>query len=241
LHQYAVALGAFGVAGIVWGSFACLAQIRRDGDLKRLIAYSSVGHMGFTLLGIATMTQVGIDGALFASVAHGLITGLLFFLVGGIKERYGSTDLYAIGRGLYGRARRYGALVAFAAVASLGLPGLAGFWGELYVLVGADRPGPGLSVTAFHIYMGVAGLGMVLTAAYLLMVVRRVCMGTAGDAENEAALAHDRDLSRRELVSWLPLAALTLLAGLWPAVVLAVADPAVQHVLGAVSTIGARR
>lgn len=241
LHQYAVALGAFGVAGIVWGSFACLAQIRRDGDLKRLIAYSSVSHMGFTLLGIATMTQVGIDGALYASIAHGLITGLLFFLVGGIKERYGSTDLYAIGRGLYGRARRYGALIAFAAVASLGLPGLAGFWGELYVLVGADRPGPGLSVTAFHIYMGVAGLGMVLTAAYLLSVVRRVCMGTVGDAENEAAIAHDRDLSRRELVSWLPLAALTLLAGLWPAVVLTVADPAVHHVLGAVSAIGARR
>ena len=241
LHQYAVALGAFGVVGIVWGSLACLAQIRRGGDLKRLIAYSSVGHMGFTLLGIATMTQVGIDGALFASVAHGLITGLLFFLVGGLKERYGSTDLYAIGRGLYGRARRYGALVAFAAVASLGLPGLAGFWGELYVLIGADRPGPGLSVTAFHLYMAIAGLGMVITAAYLLLVVRRVCMGTADDPDNAAALAHDHDLTHRELLSWLPLAALTLLAGLWPAVVLAVADPAVHHVLGAVSAIGVRR
>ena len=242
LHTYAVALGAFGVVGIVYGSLACLAQLREGGDLKRLIAYSSVGHMGFTLLGIATMTQVGIDGALFASVAHGLITGLLFFLVGGFKERYGTTDLYALGRGLYGRARHYGALVAFAAVASLGLPGLAGFWGELYVLVGADRPGLGVSVTAFHIYMAVAGLGMVLTAAYLLLVVRRVCMGTVGDPANAAELvAHDRDLTPRELVSWLPLAGLTLLAGLWPAVVLAVADPAVHHVLGAVSAIGARR
>ena len=245
LHHYAVALGAFGVVGIVYGSLACLAQLREGGDLKRLIAYSSVGHMGFTLLGIATMTQVGIDGALFASIAHGLITGLLFFLVGGFKERYGTTDLYTIGRGLYGRSRRYGALIAFAAVASLGLPGLAGFWGELYVLVGADRPGPGVNVTAFHIYMAVAGLGMVLTAAYLLLVVRRVCMGTVTDPANEAVSEHDRDLTPRELVSWLPLAGLTLLAGLWPAVVLAVADPAVHHVLGAAlesaNAIGARR
>jgi NADH-quinone oxidoreductase subunit M len=245
LQHYAVALGAFGVVGIVYGSLACLAQLREGGDLKRLIAYSSVGHMGFTLLGIATMTQVGIDGALFASIAHGLITGLLFFLVGGFKERYGSTDLYTIGRGLYGRSRRYGALVAFAAVASLGLPGLAGFWGELYVLVGADRPGSGVNVTAFHIYMAIAGLGMVLTAAYLLLVVRRVCMGTVTDPANEAVSEHDRDLTPRELVSWLPLAGLTLLAGLWPAVVLAVADPAVHHVLGAAvqsaSAIGARR
>ena len=245
LHRYAVALGAFGVIGIVYGSLACLAQLREGGDLKRLIAYSSVGHMGFTLLGISTMTQVGIDGALFASVAHGLITGLLFFLVGGFKERYGTTDLYALGRGLYGRARRYGALVAFAAVASLGLPGLAGFWGELYVLVGAARPGPGVNVTAFHIYMAIAGLGMVLTAAYLLLVVRRVCMGTVVDPANEAIAARDHDLTPRELITWLPLAGLTLLAGLWPAVVLAVADPAVHHVLGtaleSVSAIGARR
>ena len=244
LHTYAVALGAFGVVGIVYGSLACLAQIRKGGDLKRLIAYSSVGHMGFTLLGIATMTQVGIDGALYASVAHGLITGLLFFLVGGFKERYGTTDLYALGRGLYGRARRYGALVAYTAIASLGLPGLAGFWGELYVLIGADKPGLGISVTAFHIYMGIAGVGMVLTAAYLLLVVRRVCMGTTLDSANEATLAQDRDLSRRELVTWMPLAGLTLLAGLWPAVVLAAADPAVHHLISnyhAFSPIGAGR
>ncbi|HET9173582.1 MAG TPA: NADH-quinone oxidoreductase subunit M [Actinospica sp.] len=238
LHRYAIALAAFGVVGIVYGSLACLGQIREDGDLKRLIAYSSVGHMGFTLLGIASMTQVGIDGALFASVAHGLITGLLFFLVGGFKERYGTTDLFTIGRGLYGRSRRYAALVAFAAVASLGLPGLAGFWGELYVLVGAARPAPGLSGTTFHVYMAVAGVGMVLTAAYLLLVVRRVCMGTVTDPVNLAVSPEDVDLTPRELVAWLPLAALTLLAGLWPAVVLAAADPAVHTVLGAV--LGAR-
>ncbi|MBR7832057.1 NADH-quinone oxidoreductase subunit M [Actinospica durhamensis] len=236
LHQYAIALGALGVVGIVYGSLACVAQIREGGDLKRLIAYSSVGHMGFTLLGIATMTQIGLDAALFASVAHGLITGLLFFLVGGLKTRYGTTDLYALGRGLYGRARRFGALLVFTAIASLGLPGLAGFWGELFALIGADRPAPGLNVTVFHLYMAVAGLGMVLTAAYLLLVVRRVCMGEL----TEPCLG-DYDLKPYELASWLPLAGLTLLAGLWPAVVLAVADPAVNHVIGTVTAIGARR
>ena len=192
-HKYALALAAFGVVGIVYGALACIAQLRRGGDLKRLIAYSSVGHMGFVLLGLGSMTRVGVDGALFASVAHGLITGLLFFLAGGAKERLGTTDLYAIGRGLYGRARRYGVLVAFAAMASLGLPGLAGFWGELYVLIGAYQPAPGLSVGGFHFLMAVAGLGMVLTAAYLLMLVRRICMAPpqGADAPSEPSETDD--------------------------------------------------
>lgn len=233
-HRYALALGSFGAVGIVYGALACLSQARRGGDLKRLIAYSSVGHMGFVLLGIATLTRVGLDGALFASVAHGLITGLLFFIAGGFKERVGTTDLYALGRGLYGRARHYGALLAFAAMASLGLPGLAGFWGELYTLIGAAAPAPGLSTTGFHLLMGVAGLGMVLTAAYLLIVVRRVCMGDPGQ-DGAAAAGPLPDLTNRELVSWLPLAGLTLVAGLWPAVILALADPAVHRLLGGAS------
>jgi NADH-quinone oxidoreductase subunit M len=277
LHRYGLALAAFGAVGVVYGAAACLAQLRPGGDVKRLVAYSSVGHMGFVLIGIGSMTRVGVDGALFASVAHGLITGLLFFLAGGVKERIGTTDLYAIGRGLYGRARRYGVLVAFAAMASLGLPGLAGFWGELYVLIGAYKPAPGLNVLGFHILMGVAGLGMVLTAAYLLMLVRRICMAPpqgadapsepseSGDAqepsetdqENEADEVRESspsvpssaasgsaatgssipafaDLTPRELISWLPLGALILAAGLWPAIILAVADPAVHALFGGV-------
>ena len=91
------------------------------------------------------------------------------------------------------------------------------------------------------VFLGVYGVLLAGTAGYLLLVVRRVCMGTVGDADNGAALAHDRDLSPRELVSWLPLAALTLLAGVWPAVVLAVADPAMHNVLGAFGAIGAGR
>jgi len=231
-HQYAFALGAFGTVGIVYGALACMAQVRKGGDLKRLIAYSSVGHMGFVLLGIATLTRIGLDGALFASVAHGLITGLLFFIAGGFKERTGTTDLYQLGRGLYERARRYGALVVFAAMASLGLPGLAGFWGELYALVGAARPAAGLTSFGFHLLMAFAGLGMILTATYLLLVVRRLCMGAVTGPSGAGRYPAMPDLTPRELISWTPLAGLTLVAGLWPAVILALADPAVHNLLG---------
>ncbi|MFE4975886.1 NuoM family protein [Kitasatospora sp. NPDC056651] len=228
-------LGAFAAVGIVYGSLACLALSRpgAKGDLKRLIAYSSVGHMGFVLLGIASLTPVGVNGALFANIAHGLITGLLFFVVGALKDRYGTADLDtlagATGAALYGRAPRLGVLLAFAAVASLGLPGLAGFWGELLAMFGAFDPADGLSRPAFVTYMVLAGLGTLLTAAYLLIVVRRVCMG---DPEQPAPVAELADLRPYEAVSWTPLAALTLLTGLWPALLLGLSDPAVKHLLG---------
>ncbi len=189
--------------------------------------------MGFVLLGIASLTPVGVNGALFANIAHGLITGLLFFVVGALKDRYGTADLDtlagATGGALYGRAPRLGALLAFAAVASLGLPGLAGFWGELLAMFGAFDPAEGLSRPAFVTYMVLAGLGTLLTAAYLLIVVRRVCMG---DPKQPAPVAELADLRPYEAVSWTPLAALTLLAGLWPALLLGLSDPAVKHLLG---------
>ncbi|MER6301944.1 NADH-quinone oxidoreductase subunit M [Kitasatospora sp. NPDC001539] len=228
-------LGAFAAVGIVYGSLACLALARpgSKGDLKRLIAYSSVGHMGFVLLGIASLTPVGVNGALFANIAHGLITGLLFFVVGALKDRYGTADLDTLsgttGAALYGRAPRIGALLAFAAVASLGLPGLAGFWGEVLAMFGAFHPADGLSRPAFVTYMVLAGLGTLLTAAYLLIVVKRVCMG---DPRQPAPVAELADLRPYEAVSWTPLAALTLLAGLWPALLLSLSDPAVKHLLG---------
>lgn len=233
MHALAPYLAAFAAAGIVYGSLACLALARPGarGDLKRLIAYSSVGHMGFVLLGIATLTPTGVNGALFANIAHGLITGLLFFLVGALKDRYGTADLDtlagATGAALYGRAPRLGALLAFAAVASLGLPGLAGFWGEMLALFAAFDPAEGLNRAAYLVFMALGGLGTLLTAAYLLIVVRRVCMGGPRPA-GEPELA---DVQPYELAAWTPLVALTVLAGLWPAVLLGLTDPAVQQLL----------
>jgi NADH-quinone oxidoreductase subunit M len=244
-------LAAFAVVGILYGSLYCLAlalpsptttlsrkgfapsSFGAKGDLKRLIAYSSVGHMGFVLLGIATLTPAGVNGALFANVAHGLITGLLFFLVGAVKERYGTANLDQFARGtgaaLYGSAPRLGGLLAFGAVASLGLPGLAGFWGEMLSLFGAFRPAADLSRPAYLVFMALAGLGTLLTAAYLLLVVRRVCMG---DPPEPGVRARFADVRGYEAVAWSPLVALTVLAGLWPAVLLGLSDPAVHRLLG---------
>ncbi|NUH41539.1 NADH-quinone oxidoreductase subunit M [Streptomyces samsunensis] len=255
-HTYAPYLAAFAVVGIIYGSLACLAlalpsptttlnggsalseSTGAKGDLKRLIAYSSVGHMGFVLLGIATLTPTGVNGALFANIAHGLITGLLFFLVGALKDRSGTTDLDQLagtsGAALYGRAPRLGGLLAFGAVASLGLPGLAGFWGEMLAMFGAFDPADGLSRPAFLTYMALAGFGTLLTAAYMLVVVRRVCMGDqpiepgTGTGAGRPALA---DVHGHEFAAWSPLVALTVLAGLWPAALLGLTDPAVQQLL----------
>lgn len=240
MRTFAPYLAALAVVGIIYGSLACLALARQGagGDLKRLIAYSSVGHMGFVLLGIASMTPTGVNGALFANVAHGLITGLLFFLVGALKDRYGTADLDtlagATGAALYGRAPRLGGLLAFAAVASLGLPGLAGFWGEMLAMFGAFDPAPGLSRPAFVTFAAIACFGTLLTAAYLLIVVRRVCMGAthqAAGAEEAGPAPELADVHGYELAAWTPLVALTVLAGLWPAVLLGLTDPAVQKLL----------
>ncbi|MFF4838223.1 NADH-quinone oxidoreductase subunit M [Streptomyces sp. NPDC001315] len=254
LHTFAPYLAAFAVVGIIYGSLACLALAKQGakGDLKRLIAYSSVGHMGFVLLGIATMTPTGVNGALFANIAHGLITGLLFFLVGALKDRTGTTDLdtlalpspdhrpstsgsaapthFQTGAGLYGRTPRLGGLLAFGAVASLGLPGLAGFWGEMLALFGAFEPAADLSRPAFLTFMAIAAFGTLLTAAYMLIVVRRVCMGAVPQGSREAApkLA---DIQTYEFAAWTPLVALTVVAGLWPKALLGLTDPAVQQLL----------
>jgi NADH-quinone oxidoreductase subunit M len=231
-QDFAPYLAAFAVVGIIYGSLACLALARRGakGDLKRLIAYSSVGHMGFVLLGIATMTPTGVNGALFANIAHGLITGLLFFLVGALKDRTGTTDLDALaeetGAALYGKAPRLGGLLAFAAVASLGLPGLAGFWGEMLALFGAFDPAEGLNRPAFLTFMAIGAFGTLLTAAYLLVVVRRVCMGAPKDGVPKPA-----DVQAYEFAAWTPLVVLTVVAGLWPKTLLGLTDPAVQQLL----------
>ncbi|HEY3261751.1 MAG TPA: NADH-quinone oxidoreductase subunit M [Pseudonocardiaceae bacterium] len=218
-------LGALGVVGIVYAALACLAQR----NLKRLVAFSSVGHMGFVLLGIATLTPVGMNAALFANIAHGLITGLLFFLAGGIAQRYGGTDMATIGGGLLAKAPHLGSLLVLASVASLGLPGLAGFWGEMLAMLSAFQPAPGLDRGLFLGFMAIAGLGAVLTAAYFLVMIRRVAHGVAPPRWHGVGLL---DATGRELLAWAPLVLFAFVAGLWPRVLLGVTDPAVRALLG---------
>ena len=220
-------LGALAVVGIVYGSLACLAQT----DLKRLIAFSSVSHMGFVLLGISTLTPTGVNGALYANIAHGLITGLLFFLVGAVKDRHHTASIEVLGGGLYERMPRLGGLLAFAVVASLGLPGLAGFWGEMLVLLGAFDPAPALNRPYFLVLMVLAGLGVVLTTTYFASVLRRVAQGTSFQAWRDAVLM--RDASRFELLVWAPVVALVVVLGLWPGWLLDASTPVVEALLSA--------
>ncbi|WP_396446339.1 NuoM family protein [Actinomadura sp.] len=217
-------LGLLAVIGIIYGALACLGQR----DLKRMIAYSSVGHMGFVLLGIATLTPVGINAALFGNIAHGLITGLLFFLAGSVKERWSTTDMAAIGGGMLGTSPRLASILTFAAVASLGLPGLAGFWGEVLALVGAYRPHAGLPRETFVTFMAVAALGTVLTAAYFLRMLAKLTHGSPGDAGRGPVAA----VSAQEYAAWVPLIALTLLVGLWPKTLLDVTTGPVRALFG---------
>ena len=116
-------IGGLAVIGIIYGALGCLAQK----DMKRLIAFSSVAHMGFVMLGVATLTSFGINAAVFGMVAHGLITGMLFFIAGSIQERFGTREIARLG-GLLIQAPKMGWILGFCVFASLGLPGLAGFW-----------------------------------------------------------------------------------------------------------------
>ncbi|HET9516398.1 MAG TPA: NADH-quinone oxidoreductase subunit M [Actinoplanes sp.] len=209
-------LGALAVAAIIIGSLVCLRQT----ELKRLIAYSSVGHMGFVLLGIATGTATGVQAALIGNIAHGVITGLLFFLAGAIKDRAHTGELADLG-GLRERAPRLAGLLAFAAIASLGLPGLAGFWGEAFAVVAAVQRGGPLWTTLAVL----AAIGGALTAAYFLRLLRRVTHGPA--TEVVAALPHPR-VAAVEWLAWAPLVLLAVLLGLMPALVVGwIADPVI--------------
>ncbi|MDG4761896.1 NADH-quinone oxidoreductase subunit M [Micromonospora sp. WMMD710] len=215
-------LGVLAVAAILVGSLVCLAQA----DVKRLIAYSSVGHMGFVLLGVATLTATGIQAALIGNVAHGVITGLLFFLAGAVKDRTGTGTLAELS-GLRETAPRLAGLLAFAAVASLGLPGLAGFWGEAFAVVAAIQRGGPLWTT-----LGVlAAVGGALTAAYFLRLLRQVTHGRPSPAVGGVGAG----LAGAELTAWVPLVLLALAIGLAPALVLGVAEAPVDALIGVVS------
>jgi NADH-quinone oxidoreductase subunit M len=199
------------VIGIIYGSLACLAQR----DMKRLIAFSSVGHMGFVMLGISTLTDIGINAAIIGMVAHGLITGLLFFLAGSMQHRYHTREMARLG-GNIKLMPVLGGIFAFTAMASLGLPGLAGFWGEFMSLVGAYNPLAGLSLGLFRTAMVIGAIGTVLTAGYMLWMLQRVNLGEPSD-EWEGREFHDVD--RFELTAWVPMILLIVVIGFFPKII----------------------
>ena len=227
-------LAAFGVVGIIYGSLACL----RQSDLKRLIAYSSVGHMGFVALAIGTLTASGLSAAVFISVAHGLITGLLFFLAGWLKERYGSSDLEVLGNGMYARNPWLAAGFAFGCIASMGVPGLAGFWGEMLALRGAYETGPAMSEAGAWTLLGIATLGIVLTTAYFVGLMRRLLqgvpdrVGTTG--EIDMVIGTEVDLDREQIVVTVVLVVAVVVLGLIPGLLSGAIAQAMPWIIGGV-------
>jgi NADH-quinone oxidoreductase subunit M len=214
-------IGLLAVIGIIYGALGCLAQT----DMKRLIAFSSVAHMGFVMLGIATLTDFGINAAIMGMVAHGLITGMLFFVAGSVKERFHTLEIDRLG-GLLVQAPRMGWIFGFCVMASLGLPGLAGFWGEFPAILSAYQPANGVPVEIFRVYMVVAALGTVLAAGYLLWLLQRVAFGNP--PEEFAEDPNITDTTKHEWIAWAPLLALIVAIGIYPNLVFRVTDGAVD-------------
>jgi len=222
-RDWAPIIGVLATIGIIYGALACLAQT----DMKRLIAFSSVAHMGYTMLGIATLTDFGLNAAVMGMVAHGLITGMLFFLAGSVKERYHTLEISRLG-GLLVSAPRLGWILAFCSMASLGLPGLAGFWGEFPAILAAYQPADGLSVELFRTLMVIAAVGTVFAAGYLLWLLQRTAFGTPKD---EWEGHHFEDVETPEWLAWTPLLVLILAIGIYPTFVFKITDGGVQQAL----------
>jgi NADH-quinone oxidoreductase subunit M len=169
-------LAIVGVVGILWGGLACLVER----DLKRLIAYSSVAHMGFVVLALAAGNDTGLQAALLGNIAHGLVAALLFFVVGDLKEQWGSADLHTVRIGLRDRAPRFGVVLLVGLAAALGLPGLVSFWGEFLALYAAWSPAADRPVLLMRVCVVLGATGLALAAAYSLRVARLVWSGEAG-------------------------------------------------------------
>jgi NADH-quinone oxidoreductase subunit M len=222
-EKYAPYIGALSAIAIVYAALACLAQR----DLKRLIAFSSVGHMGFVMLGIATLTPIGINAAIFGMIAHGVVTGMLFFCVGSLYDRYHTRQMAEIGGGVMQKLPYLGGVFAFVAIASLGLPGLAGFWGEVMALLASFSPASSQNLTLFRVFMVAGGIGTILTAGYFLWMLQRVNMGTVPEKWKEQPFP---DVVAVEWVSWVPLLIFTVALGVFPRLVFGVTDGPVDAI-----------
>src|SRR3954467_13455323 len=223
--KWAPWIGGLAVIGIIYGALGCLAQR----DLKRLIAFSWGAHMCFVMLGIATLTSYGINAAIFGMVAHGLITGMLFFLAGSIQERYHTREISRLG-GVLVQAPKLGWILGFCAMASLGLPGLAGFWGEFPAILAAFDPAKGLNPGLFRGYMVVASVGTVFAAGYLLWMYQRTAFGVP---KTEFEKSHIHDIHMPEYIAWTPLLIGIVALGILPGILFHVTDPAVQLTVAA--------
>jgi len=214
--QFADLVFALSIVAIVYTSLVALAQE----DIKKLIAYSSVAHMGFVTMGIFTLNQQGVDGAIFQMISHGFVSGALFLCVGVIYDRMHTREIAAYG-GLVNRMPLYAFAFLVFTMANVGLPGTSGFVGEFLTMAGAFQVNTWVAIGA--------ATGVILSAAYALFLYRRVVFGALVKPE----LKDITDLNFREIVTIAPLVAATLFFGIYPKPVLDVTGPAVQQMLNA--------
>ena len=218
---FAPLIFALSIIAVIYTSLVALAQ----SDMKKLIAYSSVAHMGFVTIGIFTLTEQGIAGAMFQMISHGLVSAALFFCVGVVYDRLHTRDISAYG-GVAAVMPRYAVFFMFMMLASVGLPGTSGFVGEMLVLVGAWKAS---TWVAFF-----TATGLVLGATYMLWLYRRVMFGGIVNDDVRAM----EPMNRREFSIFLPITVLVLWFGVYPASLLDLMAGSIQLVLDTVSSSG---
>jgi len=196
------ALAILGAVNILYGAYCAMAQT----DMKKLVAYSSVSHMGYVLLGMAAMNEAGMNGAVLQMFNHGTITAMMFLCVGVIYDRAHTREINGFG-GLMTQMPVYGSIFSFALFAALGLPGLSGFVSEAMIFMGA--------FPAFRTITIISALGIVIGAAYVLWMLQRVFLGPKNEKWDNLP-----DINKRELFTLIPIGILVLLFGVWPMPVL---------------------
>ncbi len=214
-------LALLGFINIVYGSFCALAQT----DFKKLVAYSSIGHMGFVILGLAAGNSIGINGAILQMFNHGVISAMLFLLVGVLYDRAHHREINGFG-GLYNKMPVYTGITTLAFMASLGLPGLSGFVGEAFSLIGAFEKFQTLTILSM--------IGIVVGAAYFLWTFQRVFFGNLNPKYEDIP-----EINGREILTLVPLGILTIVLGIWPHFAIEMFSESVTELLKIMGTLQA--
>jgi NADH-quinone oxidoreductase subunit M len=213
-EEFAPLVFVLSIVAIIYTSLVALAQE----DVKKLIAYSSVAHMGFVTMGIFCFNVQGVDGAIFQMLSHGLVSGALFLSVGVVYDRMHTREIAAYG-GLVNRMPIYAFVFMLFTMANVGLPGTSGFVGEFLTLLAAFKAN---TWVAF-----LATTGVILSAAYALYLYRRMIFGTL----DKPSLKHISDMNTREVVVFAPLVILVVLLGFYPAPILDVTAVSVKNLV----------